>query len=486
MKQRESLENDTAQENDSQEISRLIRQQRYGNQAAIEEMHAGHHHGHDHSGERNHRGGPRGNSASSKRGALRQHARNLKIINRIMESGRNIQTDPNSGPNSRVNLLHNTIEWIDNGNCDFYVLTPTHDSHLRPNVAPNQNAYFDQTKKFNEGGSNYQDQPNQDGTYPNDARIIVEDAGTLGWLDGTDMIVLNPTAFSESLVVETLIHEIQHDADQHNQNEPWRVQRPNQAPGTTHRAPTWVYNSYQTEFRAYWYENPEGSTADAFDSSTDQNVNNTALTVRYLGNDNAPGGGDDTTKTVNTAFTNKRQQSIFNHLLEVQADNIYYDADGFRGAYGFVTHFYALDPAFKRMVDSYAFPQSGNVINSIRIQTLSTAMDTGGDWVAAANALDSMDCNYLNDRNASQPFWTQANNDLNVQELQQLQQIISGGIIVGPHISTIEVVAGDTLSTISDRYLNDRSRWREIYRINRAVIGDNPNSIRPGMTLHLP
>ena len=34
--------------------------------------------------------------------------------------------------------------------------------------------------------------------------------------------------------------------------------------------------------------------------------------------------------------------------------------------------------------------------------------------------------------------------------------------------------------------LTDMSRWREIYNLNRSVIGRDPNRIVPGQVLHLP
>ncbi len=45
------------------------------------------------------------------------------------------------------------------------------------------------------------------------------------------------------------------------------------------------------------------------------------------------------------------------------------------------------------------------------------------------------------------------------------------------------VASGDNLSRIAYRLYGDSSRWREIYDMNRAVIGDNPNLIFPGQVL---
>ena len=48
------------------------------------------------------------------------------------------------------------------------------------------------------------------------------------------------------------------------------------------------------------------------------------------------------------------------------------------------------------------------------------------------------------------------------------------------------VVPGNTLSGIADQYLNDASRWPEIYEANKDVIGNNPNLILVGQELTIP
>ncbi|MFD6180191.1 LysM peptidoglycan-binding domain-containing protein [Streptomyces goshikiensis] len=48
------------------------------------------------------------------------------------------------------------------------------------------------------------------------------------------------------------------------------------------------------------------------------------------------------------------------------------------------------------------------------------------------------------------------------------------------------VRAGDSLAEIARRELGNEARWRELYAMNRGVIGSNPDLIRPGMVLTLP
>ena len=46
--------------------------------------------------------------------------------------------------------------------------------------------------------------------------------------------------------------------------------------------------------------------------------------------------------------------------------------------------------------------------------------------------------------------------------------------------------SGDNLSAIAKQELGDANRWREIYELNKDVIGKNPDLIQPGMELKLP
>lgn len=51
---------------------------------------------------------------------------------------------------------------------------------------------------------------------------------------------------------------------------------------------------------------------------------------------------------------------------------------------------------------------------------------------------------------------------------------------------TVKVGAGDTLAGIAQKNLGDGSRWREICKLNRDVIGQDCDVIQPGMMLDLP
>ena len=51
---------------------------------------------------------------------------------------------------------------------------------------------------------------------------------------------------------------------------------------------------------------------------------------------------------------------------------------------------------------------------------------------------------------------------------------------------TYTIKSGDTLSDIAQEQLGDANRWNEIYKMNKDVIGDDPDMIHPGKKLKLP
>jgi hypothetical protein len=55
-----------------------------------------------------------------------------------------------------------------------------------------------------------------------------------------------------------------------------------------------------------------------------------------------------------------------------------------------------------------------------------------------------------------------------------------------PSGRTYRVRPGDTLTAIAGRMLGDSSRWKEIYALNRSVIGSDPAHLRLGASLRIP
>lgn len=55
-----------------------------------------------------------------------------------------------------------------------------------------------------------------------------------------------------------------------------------------------------------------------------------------------------------------------------------------------------------------------------------------------------------------------------------------------PQFMLYKVQAGDTLSAIAEKFLEDGSKYMEIYEANKDLIGDDPNQIKVGQELKIP
>jgi nucleoid-associated protein YgaU len=51
---------------------------------------------------------------------------------------------------------------------------------------------------------------------------------------------------------------------------------------------------------------------------------------------------------------------------------------------------------------------------------------------------------------------------------------------------TYTVKAGDSLSKIAKAVYGDAKKWKQIYEANQAIIGKNPDLIKPGQVLTIP
>jgi nucleoid-associated protein YgaU len=55
-----------------------------------------------------------------------------------------------------------------------------------------------------------------------------------------------------------------------------------------------------------------------------------------------------------------------------------------------------------------------------------------------------------------------------------------------PATRSYTVVKGDSLSRIAKSLYGNANKWRKIYDANKAVIGNNPDLIKPGQVLTIP
>jgi hypothetical protein len=430
--------------------------------------------------------GGTGDDPPTKAAAIRRHNRNRKRIKSIIDAGLKQEMDEALGPNSRKNLWRNTAQWLDAGNAKVVVLSPIHDPGPRAAISNGQTGFFDTRVDYKSNAATYSDD------VTNNTGLEISETNILGTMstDGGTMTIVDPQKQSEALLIETLIHEVQHDADQHQTGKAFEAQPPT---GAT--APAWAYNGYQTEFRAYWLENPEGAQADSWPAASDPVGSQITVTANKPGPDGTFGTADDVLiGTVTTALTNARQEAILNHLISPnRANGDWYANNDWTQSYAYVAYYMCSDAKFAQMVNSYDKPASGNALNSIRIQALSDAVAAKAfDPIKkAADELDGADVAFLKDRAGSKPFWDQVARDLTGIAYAAHSLYINGVVNLGAAPAPIAdggsytVVAGDTLGKIAARTLGDANRYPEITALNRGLIKDK-NVIHPGWTLRLP
>lgn len=360
--------------------------------------------------------------------AIANYRDNAAHMAGFMNRFRNAGARDAGDPDSTTNRIRNSVEWIDSGEATLHVLVPTHDSAQRAAAAsrPGTTAYFDTDTDYRYM-ADYDDRVNSAGQPTRNDDIYFGRTGVGGFMstDGNDLNVVNPKTRSDSALAEVFIHEVQHDADQHQQGKNWEDRTGPAGTNSPYVAPRWAYNSYQTEFRAYWM-NTEDSRRDKFGHSGNTRVTNRTINAVYA---NA-GGTPQRAASATTQFRNGRQQGIFNHMFRTEASgHIYRQGSSWTQSYAYLPHYYAFDENFRNMVDNMALPSAGNLINSVRIQNLSDAIATRNTNRVrqAVDALDSMDVNYLNDRTLTQDFWDQARSQMTQTTVDYLLARLSRG-----------------------------------------------------------
>jgi hypothetical protein len=326
----------------------------------------------------------------TKEEALGNRRYDLRAVADLLERGRRL-----SPTNPEEKLLKNSIEWIDTGLCKLVVLSPTHDAHRRK-LGPDEVSYFDHRVVYPNEGADYETR--------SDAGITVARKSIVGIFDpSTDTMYLYSPGNQDPAEVEaTLVHEIQHDADDAGKGERWAV--PPQGDADAHEpAPAWAWNHYQSEFRAYWLE------PDTELPSEESPASSFRVEAVDQGKDGRTGTDDDVRSQVTTGFANSRQEAIFSHLWHLVPDDVYWNVRERRwtAPNAYLPHYYVFDPNFRQMVDDFDVPSGGNLLNSPRIELLARAIEEM-DWSAieaAANALDFADKKFLSDPERSEPFW---------------------------------------------------------------------------------
>jgi hypothetical protein len=325
-------------------------------------------------------------TSPKKEAAKNQHLAQQTNVYAVMDAAKQeMATKPD--PPEQLKLFVNSVEWFQNGMARLVVLTPTGADTRNPKAGK---AFFDATVQYPQYGGDYPADP----TAASDSVVFETNASAIGRMvkdartGKFTMWIYDPqTGPSENEELKrAIIHETQHLADQHNAGQ--RGVTPPSTPGMAE-----LVDEYKSEFRAFWQAGRQTTQFRGdFGASNKPATNSQALINQF------------TKQTVRTGFKNERQEKIFWHLA----------SEG----YGFERD-YANMPAFKAAVDAFDLPYSGNLVNSVRIENLSRAVDACNPLMnrvappvieafSRAGRLDSTDRTFLQDEVTSKPFWDNA------------------------------------------------------------------------------
>jgi hypothetical protein len=351
-------------------------------------------------------------STRLKRAAQQQHLDQQKRVADLIRQG--LGTAPvSSSATDPQTLFRNSCEWIAQGKSTMAILTPIHDAQTRK---PGFVAYFDREVKFPQTGGDYAEQPEAGDT----DHILYAPPDWAGGMQGGELSLINPAKFSDAGLKGTIVHEVQHAADQNAFGQAGRVEGTPGVTGGDALQSAQRYNDYQSEFRAYWLQAPEGSPRDKFGSS------------QQLAQNGKPVVWTDPSaqqKSMATGFANARQERIFWYLHD--------HYPGLR-----VAETYATDPSYRAMVNAFAHPAGVNLVNSVRVQNLIKAIEAlvtakGGaaktsppadpgkvnDLFQKVAALDETDRAFLEDPVGSQAFWDFAQRSLPFAAFNRLRRM---------------------------------------------------------------
>jgi Domain of unknown function (DUF4157) len=356
-------------------------------------------------------GATAGTTTQAKGAVVRQHEFQQRRIATLIQQG--LDTVPLSGVTTDTStLFHNSCEWIAAGRSKLIVLTRTHDATTR---RPGSIAYFDREVSYPAIGGDYAEQP----TPGDNNHIEYAPPNWQGGLQANEFSLLDPAFQSDEQLKSTFIHEVQHAADQtfwgrNPSPPPGRVGGSPRLTGGTALISAGLYNNYQSEFRSYWLQAPEGSPQNQFGSSQQPATNTRPVTWT------SPSGQRFSSTT---SFQNERQERIFWHLATSYTDLK-------------IPETYTQEGAYRNMVDLFSQPMGINLVNSVRIQELTDVLqrcNPSMDRIAPevrevfnkVNALDSTDRAFLNRFPDAQPFWSLATRVLSLAVVILLRKEIA-------------------------------------------------------------
>lgn len=351
---------------------------------------------------------PKAGAATPKEAAVKKHVAQQQRVATMIKDGLKPVTPAATDTRDMATLFHNSCQWIEAGKASLIVLSRTHDASTR---RPGVIAYFDLQVKHPATGGDYAETP----AAGDDDHIAYVRPDELGGMQSDEFTLLDPARQNDDELKSTFVHEVQHSADQ-----TFWGRKPKPPPGRVEGSPgitggdalvsAGLYNNYQSEFRAYFIGTREGSAQDNLGSSTSPAANTRPVTWTN------PGGR---TFTRRTSFKNARQEKIFWHIL-----NNYPALE--------VAQTYTQDAAYRDMVNTFAQPVGVNLVNSVRIQELSDALNSCNpsmnesapeirSVMRKAGALDATDRAFLNEPSGSERFWAHARGALSSKMFAELQ-----------------------------------------------------------------
>ncbi|MCB9689469.1 MAG: hypothetical protein H6735_30815 [Alphaproteobacteria bacterium] len=227
-------------------------------------------------------------------------------------------------------------------------------------------------------------------------RTVQLDPALVGETRGSAILLLSPSTRSRDQLAETLVHEVQHACDHHDE-----TLKPPEVPGALDPCPDRYYGAYRSELAAEWLADP------STEGATDQ------LRITVLVD------GSDLVRSVTTAMTDPRQLAIFRHFCgAIPADGVMKRDREWVTPYAWLPYYYACDPTFRSFVDTMVGPTTANGTNSLSIELLRRALVQDEDWREVVELVDDTDRAWLLDAGASTAFW----NDLATHGVSETTQ----------------------------------------------------------------
>ena len=376
------------------------------------------------------------------KGALALLKYEQALVYNLLQQGLSINLNQASLKNV---LWRNTCEWILTGQCELCVLVPTSNSINK--VKTGSTEYFDKNVTY----------PNLGGrSRPTNKNTDVNENDTVAFFRSGEnkMYVLRHPEGRNYHNLEklksTLIHETQHNADRHRVDfgDRWVEEMPSIGHQSNQESPkdklgkenkNKLYNSFVTEFRAYWLEHVFDQESGSLKLKEDEHIG------------------------IKSHI--KREYSYYGK---------YFDSD---------------NPNLREAAETYTSPTGGNLMNSIRIEDIAKMLDGFRRKGISSKRIEALiikikyiihfmnryELLFLEDEKFSSPFWDYMNKIIPeeskeikvlVSELSEIYKIEESSLRIEPQrrLSMPIIKSKDQdkdNSTSEDDSVEEFQRWKE-------------------------